>query len=84
MGGIVSGNISFTGPKIEDNELEIRDDRRRNSLAYNISTFVQWEEDEYVKLVESVKHDRMGKNGGKPHALRPSSKLSVDVFKNLN
>ncbi len=71
----MSKSIAFSNTQIDDHDLEVRDDRRRNSLAFNISSFVQWEEDEYDKLVESVRHDKLGKNGGKPHALRPSSKV---------
>eukprot|EP01038_Epipyxis_sp_PR26KG_P015116 gene15116-20337_t len=59
----MGGGISMTG-KVEDKELEVRDERRRNSLAFYISEFVSYDDDNYTPLIEAVKADKL-KNGGK-------------------
>ncbi len=66
--------VNMTGIKIEGKDLEDKDDRRRNSLAFYVSQYVSYEEDEYGPLVEVVKKDKYAKFGGKPPTVRPSSK----------
>jgi ankyrin repeat protein len=42
-----------------------KDERRRNSLAYNISRFVQWEDDDYAPLITEIDDALHGKQTGK-------------------
>jgi len=58
--------------KVEEREHEERDDRRRNSLAFYISQFVQYEEEDFAPLIDTVLHDKYAKTGGKPPAVRHS------------
>jgi hypothetical protein len=50
-----------------------RDPRRRNSLAFYVSQFVNYEGDEFAKVIEAVKADKYAKTGGKPPNVRNSS-----------
>ncbi len=77
MGSVIGVKVDFSGPKIEERDLEFKDDRRRNSLAFYISQFVQYEDDDYSKLVDAVRNDKNAKTGGKPHTVRPSSEYFV-------
>lgn len=76
MGSSFGVKIDFSGPKIEERDLdEHHDDRRRNSLAFYISQFVQYEAEDYTKLVDSVRADKHAKTGGKQPTLRGSSEF---------
>lgn len=79
MGGTLGVTIDFSGAKVEDKEIEEKDDRRRNSLAFYISQFVEYEDDNFGPLIELVQKDKNSKNGGKPPTIRNSSKCS-DTF----
>lgn len=74
MGSGFGVQFDFAG-KIED-KIEIKDDRRRNSLAFYIARFNQFEEDDFNILVEEVKKDKQ-KNGGKANNIKVSSKYSI-------
>lgn len=90
MGGAVGAAINFTksvtttiggnngngdGDKDKnDDKDEERDPRRRNSLAFYIAQFVNYEGDDFGKVVEAVKADKFSKNGGKAPNIRNSSK----------
>lgn len=69
MGGF--GSIDFGG-RVEEKNLDKGDDRRRNSLAFYISQFVEYDKDDFGPLVEIVKKDKYSKTGGKPPPARPS------------
>jgi hypothetical protein len=59
--------------KIEnDKDLEEKDDRRRNSLAFYISQFVTYEGEDFAPLVEVIMKDKYPKTGGKPPTVRHS------------
>lgn len=60
--------------KVEERDHEERDDRRRNSLAFYISQFVQYENEDFNPLIDTVMLDKYAKTGGKPPAVRHSSK----------
>ena len=72
MGAALS-TIDFSGAKSEDKDLEEKDDRRRNSLAFYISQFVDFEEDDFGPLIANVQKDKNAKTGGKPPTIRNSS-----------
>lgn len=73
MGGVLGVKIEFSGAKIEDKELEDKDDRRRNSLAFYITQFINYDGDDFNVLIENVKKDKFSKSGGKPPTVRASS-----------
>lgn len=73
MGSVIGVKIDFSGAKVESKEIDVKDDRKRNSLAFYISQYVEFEEDDFVPLIEAVKKDKHAKNGGKPPTIRNSS-----------
>lgn len=73
MGGALGVTIDFSGAKVEEKDIEEKDDRRRNSLAFYISQFVEYEDDNFGPLIELVQKDKNSKNGGKPPTIRNSS-----------
>lgn len=75
MGAALGVKIDFSGAKVEEKDLEEKDDRRRNSLAFYISQFVEFEDDDFGPLIELVQKDKHAKTGGKPPTIRNSSKL---------
>jgi hypothetical protein len=60
-----------------DDKDEEKDPRRRNSLAFYISQFVNYEGEDFMKVVEAVKQDKYSKTGGKPPNVRNSSEFSL-------
>lgn len=74
MGATLGVKIDFSGAKVEEKDLEEKDDRRRNSLAFYISQFVEFEDDDFGPLIASVQKDKHSKSGGKPPTIRNSSK----------
>ena len=72
MGAIVA-KAEAVAAKIENKDLEDKDDRRRNSLAFYINQFVGFDGEDYMNLIEAVKQDKYAKFGGKPPTVRPSS-----------
>jgi len=82
MGSALGVTIDFSGAKAEDKDLEDKDDRRRNSLAFYISQFVEYEEDDFGPLILLVQKDKNAKNGGKPPTIRNSSKID-ELFRAL-
>ena len=84
MGSALGVKIDFSGAKVESKEIEVKDDRKRNSLAFYISQFVEYEEDDFVPLIEAVRKDKTAKNGGKPPTIRNSSKLPESPVSQLN
>lgn len=73
MGSAIGVKIDFSGAKVESKEFEEKDDRRRNSIAFYISQFVEYEEDDFAPLIEIVQKDKNSKTGGKPPTIRNSS-----------
>jgi hypothetical protein len=73
MGAAIGVKIDFSGARVESKEIEEKDDRRRNSLAFYISQFVEYEDDNFGPLIESVQKDKNSRNGGKPPTIRNSS-----------
>jgi hypothetical protein len=73
MGGALGVQIDFTGAKADDKDLEEKDNRKRNSIAFYISSFVEFEEDNFGPLIEVVMRDKNAKTGGKPPTIRNSS-----------
>jgi hypothetical protein len=73
MGGVIGVKIDFSGAKVEAKEIEEKDDRRRNSLAFYISQFVEYEDDNFGPLIEIVQKDKNSRTGGKPPTIRNSS-----------
>ena len=65
--------VSNEAAKREE-EVEERDPRRRNSLAFYVSQFVNFEGEDFAKVIEAVKADKYSKTGGKPPNIRNSSK----------
>ncbi len=74
MGAVIT-RVEGAASKFDDKELEGKDDRRRNSLAFYISQFVPYEDEDYKKLIDAVKADKNSKTGGKPPVVRASSKF---------
>lgn len=60
--------------KIEDKDLDEKDHRRRNSLAFYITQFVNYEGEDFGPVVEAVMKDKYASTGGKPPLVRHSSK----------
>lgn len=78
---ISGGKVEVVGGKDnnEDKEDEKdRDNRRRNSLAFYVAQFVNFEGDDFGKVIEAVKADKYSKNGGKAPNIRNSSKCSAN------
>jgi len=77
MGGGLSmgARFDFTGSKIDVRD-EVKDERRRNSLAFYISSYVEFEGEEYQALVTAVEKDRHAKTGGKAPVFK-DTKYSV-------
>lgn len=80
MGAAIGVTIDFSGAKVDSKEIVEKDDRKRNSLAFYISQFVEYEDDNFGPLVELVQKDKNSKNGGKPPTIRNSSKFSSHDF----
>lgn len=79
---IVSNENNADKDKNDDKD-EDRDPRRRNSLAFYISQFVNYEGEDYAKVIEAVKKDKYSKTGGKPPNIRNSSNMSNSLPKLL-
>jgi hypothetical protein len=75
MGGALS--VQKITALVENKDTEPKDDRRRNSLAFYISQFVSFEEEDFTPLIEMIKKDKYVKTGGKPPTIRPSSECLV-------
>mmetsp|Transcript_24001 Transcript_24001/g.40079 ORF Transcript_24001/g.40079 Transcript_24001/m.40079 type:complete len:83 (+) Transcript_24001:258-506(+) len=75
MGGALGVTIDFSGAKVEEKTLEEKDNRKRNSFAFYISQFVEYEEENFTPLVDLVIRDKNAKHGGKPPNIRHSSKI---------
>jgi hypothetical protein len=71
MGAVLGVKVSMAG-RIEERNLESKDDRRRNSLAYNISQFVSYEKDDFAPMIASIMKEKYSKTGGKPPVIKPS------------
>jgi hypothetical protein len=80
MGAALGVTYDFTGAKAEDKDLEDRDDRRRNSLAFYISQFVEYEDDNFGPLIALVQKDKNAKTGGKPPTIRNSSSYPSTLY----
>lgn len=79
MGMLQGKTVTAAGPSqpIHNGAEDEDDGRRRNSLAFYISQFVNYEGEDFAPLVDSVMKDKFPKSGGKPPAVRPSSKLRI-------
>lgn len=75
MGSAITKTFDFSGSAIEKKDLEIKDDRRRNSLAFYISQYIEFDNDDYSPLVKLIEKDKYNKSGGKPPIIRNSSKF---------
>ena len=73
MGSAITRTFDFSGKAVEKKDLEIKDDRRRNSLAFYISQYIEFNDDEYNPLVKLIERDKHSKTGGKPPIIRNSS-----------
>jgi hypothetical protein len=84
MGGGIS--MGMGGGPTEDKEK--KDDRRRNSMAFNIKRFNDWEEDEFTDLVEEIRgHLAEGGVGACPYvyfSLSLSFSLSAPLISYLH
>jgi len=56
---------------------EVKDERRRNSLAFYISSYVEFEGEEYQALVTAVEKDRHAKTGGKAPVFKDTSESEI-------
>lgn len=74
MGAAIGVKIDFSGARVETKDTEEKDDRKRNSLAFYISQFVEYDDDNFGPLIEAVQKDKNAKTGGKPPTIRNSSK----------
>jgi len=60
--------------RVEDKNLDaLKDTRRRNSLAFYISRYVEFEDDDFGPLVEEVRQDKLV-NNPKTAIIKVSSK----------
>lgn len=73
---VFNRNVTFS-ISIDEKDLA-KDPRRRNSLAFYISEFVQYEDEDYEPLVEIVRNDKFAKFGGKTPNVRHSSKYFIN------
>ena len=59
MGGGIGGfKLNFSGLGEEKEEVK-KDNRRKNSLAFNIAKFVQYEEDDFAPLIDAIQKERL-------------------------
>ena len=80
----MGGGVSFAAGSGEDEEKKKKKDgRRRNSLAYNISTFIQYEEDDFQPLCDKVRQDLVAQ-GLKKEKVTKFSKVADAVLRGNN
>lgn len=63
-----------------DDEKGKKDPRRRNSLAFNIKRFTEWDEDEYTDLVEEVRNSIV-EQGVKKEKITKFSRMAENVVR---
>lgn len=87
MGSVIS---LITGPKIafeEDGEhgpAEKKDNRRRNSLAFNIVRFLTYEEDDFTPLVEEVKEHKLAHQSNLMQRATKYTKIGEAILRGNN
>ena len=72
MGGGVSFDMGGGGA---DEDTKKKDPRRRNSLAFNIKRFNDWDEDDYGPLVEEVR-SALAEQGVKKEKITKFSRMA--------
>ena len=78
----MGGAISFSS-QIEIDDKNKKDDRRRNSLAYNIKRFNDWEEDDYTPLVDEVRNALI-EQGIKKEKITKFSRMAENILRGNN
>ena len=69
-------NYSLTGAHSTiDARDEVKDERRRNSLAFYISSYMDFEGEDFQALVTAVEKDRYAKMGGKVPVFKDTSEI---------
>ncbi len=79
----MGGGISFDVGGADNDDKAKKDPRRRNSLAYNIKRFNDWEEDEYTELVEEVRTNVV-EQGVKKEKITKFSRMAENVLRGNN
>lgn len=80
MGGGISFDAAGGG---EDDKLK-KDTRRRNSLAYNIIKFVEYEEDDYAPLIADIKKSKADIDGIQKEKITKFSRMAENVLRGNN
>lgn len=84
MGNIMGGGKSAAVAEVVEKEVvkKDKDNRKRNSLAFNIASFVQFEEEDYTPLLDAAKAELAKRKKTKARAA-DVSKCFVNEFKLL-
>ena len=77
MGGCFGRSSNIADLEEKDASKKNKDTRRRNSLAFNIASFVQYEEEDYKKLIDQAKAET-GKK--KKQRLRAADASKICLF----
>jgi len=81
----MGSGISFSsdsGP-ISGEDGKKKDPRRRNSLAFNINTFIMYEEEDYTPIVNSIKEE-LAKQVQRKEKVTKFSKVADNVLRGNN
>jgi hypothetical protein len=79
----MGGGISFDSGGAEDDDKGKKDPRRRNSLAFNIKRFNDWDEDDFSPLVEEIR-GALAEQGLKKEKITKFSRMAENVMRGNN
>jgi len=79
----MGGGISFDSGGIAEDKAK-KDPRKRNSLAFNIIHFIEWQEDDYGPLVDSIRTYKAEQNAGKKDKITKFSRMAENVLRGNN
>ncbi len=79
----MGGGISFDSTGADEGAVKKKDPRRRNSFAFNISKFVQYEEEDYTPLINDIKEELAKQSQKKPKVTK-FSKVADNILRGNN
>lgn len=79
----MGSGVSFDAGLAGDDKAK-KDPRKRNSLAFNIVKFIEWEEDEYGALVDDIRTYKAEQNAGKKDKITKFSRMAENVLRGNN
>lgn len=79
----MGSGVSFDAGGAGDDKAK-KDSRKRNSLAYNIVKFIEWEEDDYGPLVDEIRTYKAEQNAGRKDKITKFSRMAENVLRGNN